>query len=463
MKFVALGATGEIGASCHYLHIDGTGLVLDAGTHPEHDGAESIPDFDRVHGEPDWYVDHALITHAHHDHLGGLPVLIQHFPHVVPHMTPVTRDLAEFLLPASARLQRRKLEEGSSSADPLFDEEEIDFYSHLFLTHELGEPFEVTGLLGESPVEATFFDAGHILGSAGTLIEFEENGQRRRLFYTSDTNTEAQTIIPGAAYPEPPIDVLVLESTAGNDPEAEKTTRHEEEEKLADALAEVLGRDGTALIPVFAMGRSQEVLALIDRFKKSGRIPKKVPVYTAGSMRAIADMYDKTRQTTPRVNERFKVFGVDQERLPRSRKATDRALEGPSIHVVSSGMMFERTISNRLAQQLVGDEKNGVLFVGYAKEDSPAARLKAAAQNGQQVTLDPDRGMQDVNCTVGRFRLSGHSHRHQLVDLVGRMQPTTVLLVHGEEEARAWMEGAINGRYPEVEVIRPKTGEALEV
>ena len=463
MLFVSLGATDEIGASCHYLHIDGTGLMLDAGTHPEYDGPESLPDFDLIHGHPDWYVDNVLITHVHHDHIGGLPVLIQHFPHVMAHMTPASQRLADFLLPASARLQRRKRREGSSAYDPLFSEEELEMYSHLFLTHELEEDFDVTGLLGETPVTAAFYDAGHILGSAGTLIEFEEQGRSRRVFYTSDTNSESQTIIPGAAYPDPPVDVLILESTAGDDEEAEKTTRRQEEEKFADALAEVLGRGGTVLVPVFAMGRSQEVLALIDRYKKRGRIPEDVPVYTAGSMRAIADLYDKTRHTTPRLDESFRVYGVEQERLPRRRAATDRALEEPSIHVVSSGMMFERTISNRLAQQLIGGEKNAVLFVGYAKEGSPAHRLREAAANGTEVVLSEKSGPQAVRCRVERFRMSGHSHRRQLVDLVGRMQPKTVLLVHGDAEARCWMEKAIEEAHPEVHVRRPQQGETLEV
>ena len=125
MVFVALGATDEIGASCHFLKINGTGLVLDAGTHPEEEGPESLPRLDIIHENPDWYVDHAIVTHAHHDHIGALPVLIQQFPHVHIHMTKATRALADLLLPASARLQRRRLREGSSTAAPLFNEEEL--------------------------------------------------------------------------------------------------------------------------------------------------------------------------------------------------------------------------------------------------------------------------------------------------------------------------------------------------
>ena len=465
MIFAALGKTDVIGASCHFLKVGETGLVLDAGMDPEEDGPDGLPAFDLIHDRPDWYVDHALITHAHHDHLGALPILIQQFPHVLVHMTRATRELADFLLPASARLQRRRLREGSSTHEPLFKEEDLDVFSYLYLTHELEELFSVTGMREQPPVKAQFYNAGHILGSAGVLLTFEEDGKERRLFYTSDTNLRSQAIIPGGAYPEEPVDVLLLESTLGADAEAERTTRKTEEKKFGEALARVIGRGGTVLVPVFALGRAQEILALIDRFKRRRIIPEDVPVYTAGSLRAIADVYDKTRFVTPRLNPDFQVFGVEQRRLPRGETAKLNALNEPSIHVVSSGMMFERTISNALAQELVESEKNGIFLVGFSKEGSPADRLlKAAAEGkGTDVRLNGADETQPVNCDVERFRFSGHSHRRDLIGLVEKLRPKKVLLVHGEEDARTWMADNIAFFYPEIEVFRPEAGEVLDV
>lgn len=465
MLIVALGKTEVIGANCHFLEIEGTGVVLDAGADPEEDGPEGLPDFDLIHQHSGWYVDHAIVTHAHHDHIGALPVLIQHFPHVLVHMTKATRQLADFVLPASARLQRRRLREGSSPHEPLFDEDELEVYSYLYLQHELEEDFDLTGLRGRTPVKARFYDSGHILGGAGVLLTFEEEGRQRRVFYTSDTNVRPQFIIPGGTYPAPPLDVLMLETTLGADAEAELTTRRTEEKKLAEALQRVLERGGTVLIPVFAMGRAQEILAVLDRFKQRGIIADDVPIYTAGSMRAVADVYDKTRFITPRLDPDFEVFGVEQRRLPRSETAVQEALRGPSIHVVSSGMMFERTISNRLAQQIVEDEKNGILLVGFAREDSPAHRVLEAAEQGKgtKVVLDETRGPQPVNCEVGRFRFSGHSHRRDLIQLVEEMKPRKVVLVHGEEEARTWMADNIRFFYPDVELHLIESGQPLEV
>jgi Cft2 family RNA processing exonuclease len=464
MIFVALGDTNGIGASCHFLDIQGTGLTLDAGSDPRHEGAASLPRFDLIHDHADWYVDHTIITHAHHDHMGGLPVLIKEFPHVMAHMTDATRQLLDFLLPASARLQKRKLKAGETNTQPLFTEEDVEHQSHFYLSHELEKPFDLTGMAGETPVQATFYTAGHILGSAGVEMQFEEEGTPRRVFYTSDTNVQGQSIIPGGAYPDT-TDVLILESTLGNDPEMELTTREQEVQQFKAMLERIIRRGGTALVPVFVMGRAQETLALIDRFKKQGVIPPDVPVYTAGSMRAIADVYDNTRTSTPRHDADFKVFGVEQHRLPYSDEQQARSLEGPSIHVMSSGMMFEPTLSNRLARRLVEDENNGILLVGYAVEDTPARRLLDAAEQGQgtQVTLHPDKGPQPINCEVGKFRLSGHSNRQDLLRLVEQLAPQHVLLVHGEPDARAWMAEHIARAHPDIDVHLPEWGAPIEL
>ena len=462
MEFVALGDTDAIGASCLFLQVNDTGIILDAGADPEEEGLASVPRLDLLH-KSGRYVDHAIITHAHHDHIGSLPILIREFPHVTVHMTPATRQLADLVLPASARLQRRKLREGSSFHQPLFNEEELEMHSYLYLTHELEEEFSLKGLREDTDITGEFFYAGHVLGSAGVKIVTQSNGQQRSLFYTSDTNLRPQHIIPGGSYPEPPIDVLLLETTLGADSEAEQTTRKREEERFLESLKRILERGGTVLIPVFALGRAQEILAIIDRFKQRNQIQENIPVYTAGSMRAFADLYDKTRYSTPRLNPEFQVFGVHQKRLPRSNKATKEALSRPSIHIMSSGMMFERTISNRLAQQLVEDEKNGILLVGYAKEDSPAYDLLQAAKQGPgtEVTLDKLTGPQPVYCDIDRFRFSGHSHRRDLLRIVEQLKPAKILLVHGEQEARRWMADNIKYFYPGTEIILPEFGEPI--
>ena len=468
MKFLALGDTEDIAASCHFLEVGGTGIVLDSGTDPRREGPDSLPKFEWVRERAQSYVDHALITHAHHDHMGSLPMLVEEFPHVMAHMTDATKQLLDFLLPASARLQKKRYEKHETPHEPLFTEEDLDFLSHVYLTHELQEDFDLTGMQGRVPVTGQFYSAGHILGSVGVELTFEEEQdgetQERRLFYTSDTNMQPQSIIPGGEYPDD-ADVLILETTLGADEDAEETSRPEEYEKFRDTLSDVIARGGTALVPVFVMGRAQEMLAMLQRLKDEGHIPADVPIYTAGSMRAIAGIYDDTNQTTPRLDEDFKVFDVEQERVPYSSDAKADVLDGPGIMVVSSGMMFEPTLSNVLARRIVENERDAVLIVGHAVEDTPARRLQEAAAEGPgaPVMLADGHGPQPVYCTVERFRFSGHSHRRDLLKIVDRLSPETVLLVHGEPAAQEWMARAIGEQHPETEVLRPDWGDVIEL
>jgi Cft2 family RNA processing exonuclease len=231
----------------------------------------------------------------------------------------------------------------------------------------------------------------------------------------------------------------------------------------------VLAGGGSVLLPAFALGRAQEVLALVGRYKHRGRIPKETPVYTAGSMRGIASIYDQTRFSTPRVDPEFEVYAVEQQRLPETNARLDEALVTPSIFVISSGMLFERTPSNRLAQRLVEDERHAIYFVGFTKEDSPGGRLLAAATEESPagtvptVVLDTERGPQGVRADVRRFRFSGHAHRRDLIQLVEMLRPKTVVLVHGEAGAKDWMKDNLEFFYDDLKVVVPAQGEEVEL
>lgn len=462
MKYLSLGDTDEIAASCHHLEIAGTGIVLDAGMDPNRDGAASLPPFHLLQDRP---VDHVVITHAHHDHMGSLPVLMNRVAHARVHMSKPTLLLADVLLPSSARLQRRRMREGTTSAEPVFDVETVEALSYIYEGHLLDTDLDFSGLKATSPLTGRFYHAGHVLGAVGVLLEAEERGTMRRFFYTSDTGISPQAIQPGGDYPEAPIDVLFLETTLGADPEAEMTTRKSEEKRFGKALAGVISQGGSVLVPVFALGRSQEILALIDRFKRRGIVPSDVPVYTAGQARALSGIYDSTRFSSPRHDPDFEVFNVEQYRVPNSRTRLEETLREPAIYVVASGMMFERTLSNRLAQDLIGHEKNGVFFVGFSKAGSPGDRLQKAAKKGPgaKVVLDADAGQQPVHANVERFRFSGHAHRRDLIKLVERMKPKTIVLVHGETVAKKWMKDNITFFHPEVNVLIPKQGVELEL
>jgi predicted metal-dependent RNase len=125
-------------------------------------------------------------------------------------------------------------------------------------------------------------------------------------------------------------------------------------------------------------------------------------------------------------------------------------------------MMFEPTLSNILARRIVENERDAVLIVGHAVEGTPARRLQDAAAEGPGAPVRlADGQVQPVHCTVERFRFSGHSHRQELLQIVEQMAPETVVLVHGEPDAQAWMQERIQERHPEIDVRRPEWGEVM--
>ena len=208
---------------------------------------------------------------------------------------------------------------------------------------------------------------------------------------------------------------------------------------------------------------------MVDRFKRRKMLPADLPVYTAGSMRALANVYDQTRHTSPRLDEDFEVAAVDQRRVPRSDSRLPKLLNEPGIFVVSSGMLFERTLSNKLATLVAGHEKHSIYFVGFSKEDSPGGRMLAAAQErartGEdvEVVIDTFEGPQPLRCEVERYRFSGHAHRRDLLKVVEDLRPARVLLVHGDAEAKEWMADNIRFFHPETDVLIPAHGEVYEV
>ncbi len=454
MDFISLGRANDIGASCHYLEVSGSGVILDAGADPNEEGPASLPDFSPIEHRN---VEHVFITHAHHDHIGGIPALNAKWPRARLHLTPATRTLTTLMLYASARLQRRKYDEGSSAFRALFDEGDLEDVFDVLHAREYDEWIDLRG----GHLRAKFYYSGHLLGSAGVLLT---TADQRRICYTSDTRTEAQTIIPGAKYPSAPIDVLIMESTLGADPIAETITRAEEEVRFSQRLAAVLDRGGTVLLPVFMLGRAQEILALLGRFKMQNLIDPDTPIYTAGGLREVSRIYDDYRFSSPRIDPDFEVYSVEQKRFPWTHKARNRVMNQPGIHVLTSGMMIERTLSHQVAVDLLEHEKHAIFFVGFSKDDLPAGKLLHAAQSGAEgILLNPDRGMQPIGCEVDRFRFSGHAHRQELTELAAKLQPRTIILVHGETEAKCWLKENLQEHCPEARILTPAQGERVTV
>src|SRR5687767_12485607 len=209
ITFTNLTRAVEIGANCYALNLGGKRVVLDSGMHPKFDGDLALPNHSLI---ADGSVDAIILSHAHQDHIGSLPVLQRRQPQAPVFMTEATRQLGDVMLHNSVNVMLKKREDGVPNY-PLFGHRELDAITRRWRAVPLQTRFDLEGdRLGpqeEAPISVELFDAGHILGSAGTLIR----AHGRTIFYTGDVQFEDQTVMQAARFPKERIDVLIMETT----------------------------------------------------------------------------------------------------------------------------------------------------------------------------------------------------------------------------------------------------------
>jgi Cft2 family RNA processing exonuclease len=457
MRITNLNPDSAIGASAWYVELEGRGLLMDAGAHPRREGRASLPLFDAVAGRE---VEAIAISHCHHDHVGSLPVALRHFSRAQVLMTELSYFLIERILHNSVNVMTRQRDEEGIREYPLYTHDEVDDIAPLFQGFKCNREV-VWGALpgarpGSEPPLLEFYDAGHTLGSAGIMVR----GRRETVFYTGDVCFHDQTILKSARFEDAHADVLIMETTRGNRALPPGFTREAEVERLFRAIEVVLERRGSVLIPAFALGRTQEILALLAVWMRSGRLTPQ-PVYIGGLGRVFAEIYDLEAHRAHRqhpglqLHDALNLVVLDKGQIQNMR------LGGGRLFVVTSGMMSEHTAAHDLAVRMIGDEKMGIFFVGYADPETPGGRLKAAAP-GQAFLFSAGGGEVTPRCQVEDFDLTAHANREDLLDFVGQVDPRTVLLGHGEEDSRLWFEDQIRLRYPKIRVVQPQPGQSVE-
>jgi len=456
LKFINLARRTEIGANSYYLEIGRHRLLLDCGMHPKNTGEDALPNFKAI---GDREVEAILVSHAHQDHIGTLPVGIRRFPSARIFMTEPTADVGSVLLHNSVNVMTRQREEIGEMSYPLFTHREIDRASQRWRWCPLRQRISIAGERAAQREKDTltfeFFDAGHVLGSTGVLLR----GEGQTVFYTGDVNFDDQTIMQTAVFPEEKIDVLIMECTRGDHPKPEGWTRAGEERRLAKALAAAFEREACVLIPVFALGKTQEVLAMLYKFRRQRLLPE-FPIYIGGLSSKFTDIYDRRTHMTRRQLPRLKLMKEVAPFVLNDETVRDTIMQGGRVYVLSSGMMIPKTLSNVFARRIIENPQHSIFFVGYANPDSPAGRLRETEEGGE-VALDPDKPPQRIRCNIEQFQFSAHGTRESLIDYAKRISPRKILLVHGDLPAIEWMRTILSNELAHSEVIIPTPG--LEV
>jgi len=458
LKFINLTRQTEIGANSYYLEVGRHRLVLDCGMHPKNTGEDALPNFKVM---ADREIEAVLISHGHQDHTGTLPVLMRRFPNARIFMTEATAEIGSTLLHNSVNVMTRQHKEIGAMSYPLFTHRETDRASELWHWCPLRQRISISGERArqheKDAVTFEFFDAGHVLGSTGILLRAEG----RTIFYTGDVNFDDQTIMEAAIFPEEKIDILIMECTRGDHAKPADWTRAGEERRLAEAIDRTFKRGGCVLIPVFALGKTQEVLALLYKFRRE-RLLSEFPIYIGGLSSKMTDIYDRRASMTRRQLPRLQLMEETAPFVLNGQTIHDAPARAGRVYALSSGMMTPKTLSNIFARRVVENPLHSVFFVGYADSQSPAGLLRDAVP-GVEVMLDPDESGQRVRCNIEQFQFSAHAAREALIDYAKKLSPRKIVLVHGDPPAVEWMQATLTSELPASEIIVPPPGIEVEL
>ncbi|HTB85255.1 MAG TPA: MBL fold metallo-hydrolase [Candidatus Sulfotelmatobacter sp.] len=452
MNILNLNPDTDIGASGWLVEIEGHKILLDAGMHPKREGRDAVPRYGKT-GVHD--VDAIAISHCHHDHVGSLPIAVRQFPKAHVLMTELSYLLVERVLHNSVNVMTRQRDELGIKEYPLYTHDELDEISPFFQGFKYNREVDWASFKKQragnnaSPT-LEFFDAGHTLGSAGILLR----GQKETLFYTGDVCFHDQTILKSARFDGVQADVMIMETTRGNRALEKGFTRETEIERLVAAIHAAEKKKGAIMIPSFALGRTQEVLALLALLMRQGKL-KKQPIYIGGLGRVFTEIYDIESHRTHRQHTGLTLNQALELIVLEKGAADSIKLSGGKIFVITAGMMSENTAAHDLAKRMIGDEKQSIFFVGYADPDSPAGQLKKAIL-GETFVFSPSAGRVTKKCDMQDFDLTAHANRDDLLNFVGQVSPRAVLLGHGDEPARNWFEENIRERWPKIRIFQPQ-------
>lgn len=463
MKIKFAGAAGEVTGSKHLITFNGKKILLDCGMFQGRRKDADEKNRNLLFDPKE--LDAVILSHAHIDHCGDLPLLSKQGYTGPIFCTHATRDLTNHMLSDSAFIQEREVEwlkkkkkfKQGETPEPLYTMD--DAMEVLTLFHGVDYNFKFEVLPG---VTCSFHDAGHILGSALVHLTLDDGKTTRRLCFTGDLGRRGLPILRDPQ-PVPPCDILISESTYGNRLHANIDSVNDD---LAFVVNEICERGGKLLVPAFALERAQEMVYHLNVISKRGMIPE-IPVYVdsplAGNLtevfRSHPECFDKN-VFKEFVEHGDNPFGFQSLRYTRSVEES-KALNqkhGPMIIISASGMCEHGRILHHLRNN-IEDDKSTVLIVGYQAEYTLGRKLV----NGEkQVNIFGEP--YDVRASVYVMdAFSGHADRSDLLDYISHVEGIKkIFLVHGEQtQLEAFQHALGENGYDDVYV--PKYGEEVDI
>ena len=431
MEITFAGAAREVTGSCHIVQVNGKHILLDCGLFQ---GRRQETQSKNLHLPMDVSrIDAIVLSHAHIDHAGRIPLLVREGYRGTVWCTAATRDLAAVMLADSAHIQEKDAEflarHRKDAVAPLYSMVDATRAADLMAGVPYHKTFDIT-----PGVRVTFVDAGHILGSASVILDVEEAGRSERLVFSGDVGRKGLPIIRD---PEPPqgADVVIMESTYGDRDHLPYASARE---ALGRIVTETASRGGRILIPAFAVGRVQEIVYDLHSLALAGTIPA-IPIYIDSPLAIEAttvfethpEIFDRTEDFVQRVQTLFRFQQARYTRLPEESKALNSAV-GPMVIIAPSGMAEAGRIVHHLKIG-AANPRNTILIVGFQAEHTLGRRIVERQPvlkiHGEDIPLRARVEVLDG--------YSAHADRTELTTWLDAVRATSpamrgVYLVHGE-------------------------------
>jgi metallo-beta-lactamase family protein len=461
MKIEFHGASRSVTGSCHLIECAGARVLIDCGLYQG--GRELDEENAGIFGFEPGTIDFVLLTHAHLDHCGRLPLLVKRGFRGEIVTTAASRELLRLMLLDAAHVHEEEAlrharhgpRKGThGAATPLYSIADalhtMDFVGR---TAHYGTPLRLA-----PEIAATFLDAGHILGSASILLELVAGGTRRQLLFSGDLGNVGRPLLR-AAPPPPEADTVVMESTYGN--RLHKPIGPSIEE-LYRSISEAFARGGNVVIPSFALERAQELLYVLRAGVESGRLPRTVQLFLDSPMAISAteifarypECYQpETRELLREGRDPFALPGLHLTRETSESIALNR-ITGGAIIIAGSGMCSGGRVRHHLRHNL-GRHNCAVIFVGFAGRGTLARRIIDGARTvslfGEEIAV------QARIHTINGF--SAHADQAELLRWHAATRAARTFLVHGELEVMQ----SLAARLPGTAVEMPLLHQAYEL
>lgn len=455
MRVTCYGAAGGVTGSKHLVDTGVTRILLDCGMFQ---GPPEVQAKNRGFPFDPKSVDAVVLSHAHADHCGSLPLLVKRGFSGPIYATRSTRDVAEQILLDSAHIA-----EQDTDGEPLFTRKDIPAVVERFVEvpyerrngrwHNIG-----TG------VRLKLYDAGHILGSTVPVLEVAQPKRPHRIAFSGDLGSPGMPLLYDPDVPADPIDTVLIESTYGD---RIHPSFGEAVARLAETVKAVAARKGKLIIPAFSLGRTQLLVYLLHKLRLQREIPH-LPVYVDSPLATtITKIFERHRNEYDA--HTWSDFSGPQDSplaypdLTYTRGAEEsQAINqrpGPLVIISASGMMTGGRVIHHL-RHTITDPRNAILIVGYQAEGTTGRALRDGAT---EVKLHD--GVYPVRAEVIAFdEFSAHADRDQLLAWLGQFQGLThAIVVHGEPAAADALRDHITRAHPDWRVNRPNEGDAIEL